>query len=41
MKQYFRDRKELNYAYNINNSPNSVKSKKYHLTPYPKIFTKI
>ena len=28
MKQFFRDRKELNYAYNINNSPNSIKSKK-------------
>ena len=28
MKTYFRDRKELNYAYNINNSPNNKAFKK-------------
>ena len=38
MKQYFRDRKELNYAYNINNSPNSVKSKKISFNSLSKNF---
>ena len=38
MKQYFRDRKELNYAYNINNSPNSTKSKKISFNSLSKNF---
>ena len=38
MKQYFRDRKELNYAYNINNSPNSIKSKKISFNSLSKNF---
>ena len=38
MKQYFRDRKELNYAYNINNSPNNIKSKKISFNSLSKNF---
>ena len=38
MKQYFRDRKELNYAYNINNSPNNTKVKKISFNSLSKNF---
>ena len=38
MKLYFRDRKELNYAYNINNSPNSTKIKKISFNSLSKNF---
>ena len=38
MKQYFRDRKELNYAYNINNSPNNNKVKKISFNSLSKNF---
>ena len=38
MKPYFRDRKELNYAYNINNSPNNTKSKKISFNSLSKNF---
>jgi len=38
MKQYFRDRKELNYAYNINNSPNSTRTKKINFNSLSKNF---
>ena len=38
MKPYFRDRKELNYAYNINNSPNNTKTKKISFNSLSKNF---
>ena len=38
MKQYFRDKRELNYAYNINNSPNNKKVKKISFNSLSKNF---
>ena len=38
MKTYFRDRKELNYAYNINNSPNNKAVKKISFNSLSKNF---
>ena len=38
MEQHFRDRKELNYAYNINNSPSNTKSKKISFNALSKNF---
>ena len=35
------DQREKNYAYNINNSPNSTNKKKCHLIPLKRIFMKI
>ena len=38
MKLLYRDKKELNYAYNINNSPHSSKTKKLSFNSLSKNF---